>query len=250
MKISLAGRTALVTGGSSGIGEACVKIFREADAEVFFTYNKSAKNAAKIADKTSAKAIKCDVASEEQCRKAVDKVLADVGKIDVLVNNAGIYMDAAAGSEKFLEVWRQVMAVNVDSCVYFAHFAVPAMKKAGGGKIVNISSIHAVEGTAEASAYHSSKSAVDGLTRSWAVELAPSNIQVNSVGPGPIATPMWGDTTSGYAKEVAKMVPARRFGKPEEIAYAALFLASPFADYITGQTLFVDGGMLINVFKQ
>lgn len=129
------------------------------------------------------------------------------------------------------------------------NFAVPFMRKAGG-KIINISSIHAVDGAVNAAAYHSSKSGIDGLTRAMAVELAPLDIQVNSIGPGPITTPMWGDPEDKYAAEVAKLVPARRFGKPEEIAYAVVFLSSSMADYITGQTLFIDGGMLVNTFKQ
>lgn len=250
MKIELEGKTVLITGGSSGIGEACVRLFQESGANVNFTFNKNAENAAKIEKETSSRAFKCDVSSEKQCRKIVEEVASSSNRIDILVNNAGIYLDAAIGSDNFLDVWKKVIDVNLNASVYFTHFTLPFMKKTGAGKIINISSIHAIEGTTDASAYHSSKSGVDGLTRSLAVELAPFNIQVNSIGPGPIKTRMWGDTSVGYAKEVEQMIPARRFGKPEEIAYAAVFLGSPMADYITGQTLFVDGGLLVNVFKQ
>lgn len=250
MKIDLSGKIALITGGSSGIGEACVKVFSEANAKVFFTFNTNKTNAAKIAKQTNAVAIECDVSSDNQCKNTVNKVIEQSGRLDILVNNAGIYMDAEAGAPEYLDVWQKVISINLNACAAFANFAVPHMKTRKSGKIVNISSIHAIEGTSGASAYHASKAGLDGLTRALAVELAPYNIQVNSVGPGPIKTPMWGDTSSGYALEVAKMAPARRFGEPEEIAYSAIFLASPFADYITGQTLFVDGGMLINVFKQ
>lgn len=249
MKISLTGKTALVTGGSSGIGEACVRLLRESGAEVHFTYNKSGENAERIAADTSAKAIKCDVASESECKAAVEKAAEIAGRIDILVNNAGIYQAATAGSREFIGAWRNVMGVNLDSYAYCIHFVVPFMRKAGG-KIVNISSIHAVDGTVGAAAYHSSKSGVDGLTRAMAVELAPLNIQVNSIGPGPITTPMWGDPEDKYAVEIAKLIPARRFGKPEEVAYAVVFLSSPMADYITGQTLFIDGGLLVNSYKQ
>lgn len=249
MKISLTGKIALVTGGSSGIGAACVRLLRESGADVYFTYNKSRANAARIALETSARAVKCDVARSGQCQAAVEQAAARSGRLDILVNNAGIYRDAAAGAGEFIGVWRQVMGVNLDSYAYFIHFAVPFMQKAGG-KIINISSIHAVDGTSNAAAYHSSKAGVDGLTRALAVELAPLAIQVNSIGPGPITTPMWGDPKDKYAAEVAKLIPARRFGKPEEIAGAVVFLASAMADYITGQTLFIDGGMLINAFKQ
>lgn len=249
MKISLTGKTALVTGGSSGIGESCVRLLRESGADVHFTYNKSRENAARIAAETSARAIKCDVAKERQCKAAVERAADMSGRIDILVNNAGIYQDATVVSKDFIGVWRNVMGVNLDSYAYFIHFAVPFIRKAGG-KIVNISSIHAVDGTVNAAAYHSSKSGVDGLTRAMAVELAPLDIQVNSIGPGPITTPMWGDPKDKYAAKVAKLVPARRFGRPEEIAYAVVFLSSSMADYITGQTLFIDGGMLVNSFKQ
>lgn len=250
MKISLEGRTVLITGGSSGIGEACVKLFSEAGADVFFTYNKKAENAAKIAGETHSRAMRCDVSLEQECKKAIDEIISASKRLDILINNAGIYMGACAGSESFPDAWRRVIQVNLYSCAYLAHFAIPFMKKAGKGKIINISSIHSVEGTINSSAYHSSKSGMDGLTRSLAVELAPFNIQVNSIGPGPIDTPIWGNRESGYAKEIEKLIPARRFGKPEEIAYGVLFFASPYADYITGQTLFIDGGMLMNIYKQ
>ena len=249
IKISLIGKTALVTGGSSGIGESCVRLLRESGADVYFTYNKNRENAARIAAETSARAIKCNVAEESQCKAAVERAADVSGRIDILVNNAGIYQNAAAGSKEFIGAWRNVMCVNLDSYAYFIHFAVPFMRKAGG-KIVNISSIHAVDGTANAAAYHSSKSGVDGLTRALAVELAPLDIQVNSIGPGPIMTPMWGGPGNKDVTEIAKLIPARRFGQPEEIAYAVVFLSSSMADYITGQTLFIDGGMLVNSFKQ
>ena len=228
------------------IGEAYL---RESGANVFFTYNKSGKNAAKIAAETAAKAIHCDGAKEQACRDAVEQVAVAAGHLDILVNNAGIYESAAAGSSDFPGVWKNVMAVNLDSCAYFIHFAVPHMKKRGG-KIVNISSIHAADGTTDAAAYHASKAGMDGLTRAMAVELAPHNIHVNSIGPGATATPMWGDPNDGYAAKIAKLVPARRFAKPEEIAAAVVFLSSPMADYITGQTLFIDGGILINSYKE
>ncbi|OQA24758.1 MAG: 3-oxoacyl-(acyl-carrier-protein) reductase FabG [Verrucomicrobia bacterium ADurb.Bin345] len=249
MNIRLDGKTALVTGGSSGIGEACVRLLCESGANVFFTYNKGGKNAAKIASITSAKAIQCDGAREQACRDTVEQIILAAGRMDILVNNAGIYESAAADAPAFPAVWKNVMAVNLDACAYFIHFAVPHLKKRGG-KIVNISSIHAADGTTHAAAYHASKAGMDGLTRAMAVELAPHNIQVNSIGPGATATPMWGDPGDDYAAEIAKLVPARRFGKPEEIAAAVVFLTSPLADYITGQTLFVDGGILINSYKE
>ncbi len=248
MKIDLQGKTALITGGSSGIGEACVKLFSEAGATVYFTYNTNKDNAETLRD--VATPIKCDVSSQEACKEAVIEAASKSGKLDILVNNAGIFVDASLESDSYLHSFEKTIAVNLASSASLIHFALPYMKNSGG-KIVNISSILSAAGSVHASAYHASKAGMDGLTRSLAVELAPYNIQVNSIGPGPTLTPMWGDTSvNAFAKEVAKRIPARRFGKPEEVAYATLFMASPFADFITGQTLFVDGGILMNVFKQ
>ncbi len=250
MKIDISKKVVLVTGGSSGIGKSCVKAFCESGAQVYFTYNTNAENAAKIATEHSSTPYKCNVSLEEQCEKVMENIISSHGKIDILVNNAGIYMSSFAGDKSFMHVWRTIIDINLNACACFANLAVPYMKKNGSGKIINISSIHAAEGSSGASAYHSSKAGLDGLTRALAIELAPFNIQVNSIGPGPIRTPMWGDTSTGYAKKIAQMVPARRFGEPDEIAYAALFLASDKANYITGQSRFIDGGILINVYKE
>ncbi len=249
MEISLVGKTALVTGGSGGIGESCVRLLRKSGAEVFFTYHKNKDAATRIAEETSSEMVACDVANERQCRDAVERAGGKSGRLDILVNNAGIYLDASAGSKDFLTVWKKVREVNLDGCFHFAHFVIPHMS-GKGGKIINISSTASVQGSVDAAAYHSSKSGLDGLTRALAVELASVNIQVNSVNPGPTATPMWGDPPDKFADEVATMIPMRRFARPEEIAYVVVFLASNFADYITGQTIVVDGGLQVNVLKQ
>lgn len=249
MKISLSGKTALVTGGSGGIGESCVRLLSKSGAEVFFTYHNNMDKAKRIAEETSSEFIKCDVAKERQCRDAVEKASGKSGRLDILVNNAGIYLDAPAGAKNFLKTWRRIREVNLDGCFNFAHFAVPRMR-GKGGKITNISSTASEQGSVDASAYHSSKSGLDGLTRALAVELASANIQVNSVNPGPTATSMWGNPPEEFAEEVAKMIPMRRFAMPDEVAYVVVFLSSNFADYITGQTIFVDGGLQVNVLKQ
>ncbi|OGV52344.1 MAG: hypothetical protein A2X49_08280 [Lentisphaerae bacterium GWF2_52_8] len=251
MKIWLAGKTALVTGGSGGIGESCVRLLRNSGAAVFFTYHKNKAAAKRIAGETASEMIECDAARAEQCRLAAERACVKSGRIDILVNCAGIYLDAPAGGKDFLKTWKRVREVNLDSCFHFAHFVIPHMRERGG-KIINISSTGAVQGTSEAAAYHSSKAGLDGLTRALAVELASANIQVNSVNPGPTATSMWDadDPSEESPDEIAKLIPARRFAKPDEVAYVVVFLASKFADYITGQSIFVDGGLSVNVFKQ
>jgi NAD(P)-dependent dehydrogenase (short-subunit alcohol dehydrogenase family) len=247
MEINLKGKSALVTGGSSGIGESCVRILRECGAEVAFTFHKSGDNAATIAGETGATRIRCDVTNEVECREAVEQTVAALGAIDILVNNAGIYVDSVVGDAEYLAAWRAVLETNLYSSAYFTHYAVPFLKSKGG-KIINISSIYSVGGTSYGSAYHSSKAGMDALTRSLAVELAPFNIQVNSVGPGPVKTPIWEGTSAEYISNVTQCVPARRFGEVHEIATAVAFFSSSLSDYITGQTIFIDGGTLVNIW--
>jgi len=248
MEINLTGKTALVTGGSSGIGESCVRTLRECGAKVAFTFHNSYENAATIARESGALQIRCNVINEAECRAAVEQTAASLGSIDILVNNAGIYMDSTAGDDNYTSVWRTVLETNLHSSAYFIHYALPFLKLKGG-KVINISSIHSVAGTPGGSAYHSSKAAMDGITRSLAVELAPFNIQVNSIGPGPIKTPIWEGSSPEYLSHITNCVPARRFGETHEIASAVAFLSSQLSNYITGQAIFVDGGTLVNVYR-
>lgn len=246
--MNLSNKIILVTGGSSGIGEAIVRKCVEYGAKVVFTYNSGKENAEKITGETDTIALSCDVSNEAACNKVVDEVVKKYGRVDVLINNAGIYSGAEIDNSRFMEVWEKVMKVNLNGSIYFIRAVVPFMKKQKSGKIINITSIHSVEGTPEGTAYHASKSALDAVTRVLAVELAPYNINVNSLAPGAIKTPIWNGTSEEEEREITKRIPMKRFGRPEEIAGPVAFLASDLSSYLTGQTIFVEGGILMNVF--
>lgn len=246
--MNLENKVILVTGGSSGIGEAIVRKCVEYGAKVVFTYNSSKENAEKIASETGAAAIKSDVSIESQCNETVAQVFKDHGRIDVLVNNAGIYDGAMIDDSRFLEVLENVTKTDLKGSVYFLRAVTPIMKKQKSGRIINISSILSVSGDPGGLPYNASKAALDAVTRVAAIELAPFNINVNSIAPGAIKTPIWGNVDEAGQKEIAKRIPLGRFGKPEEIAEPVAFLASDLSSYMTGQTIFVDGGILINVF--
>ncbi len=250
MHIDLTNQVVLITGGSSGIGAACVRIFQEAGARVYFTYRSQPEQAARIAEQTSTTALACDITDAAACQRAVESVISAAGRLDILLNCAGVHLNAAADAEDFLKVWQQVIDVDLNGAAYCIHAAVPSMKRQGSGKIINISSVFSAISSAQNAAYSAAKAGVDGLTRACAIELASSNIQVNTVAPGPTKTPMWGIDAHYAFDAVAQFVPARRLGEPEDIAYAALFLSSPQAGYITGQTLFVDGGLTLNAFRE
>ncbi|MDO9399243.1 MAG: SDR family oxidoreductase [bacterium] len=246
--MNLSNKIILVTGGSSGIGESIVYKLVEYSAKVIFTYNSSKDNAKKISNKTGALALKCNISNEQECNNVVNKILKKHGRIDVLVNNAGIYDGAEIDNPRFLEVWEKVMKINLNGSIYFIRAVTPIMKKQKSGRIINISSIHSVEGVAEGMAYHASKAALDAVTRVAAIELASYNINVNSIAPGAIKTPIWDDTDEKEKFEIINRIPLKRFGNSDEIAGPVVFLASDLSNYITGQTIFVDGGILINVF--
>jgi NAD(P)-dependent dehydrogenase (short-subunit alcohol dehydrogenase family) len=185
-----------------------------------------------------------DVSAAESVAALFEWLTDDLGRCDVLVNNAGIATTAPV-SELPLERWNSTMAVNVTGALLMAQHAIPLMKQGGWGRIVNISSISGVRASAGRIAYGTSKAAIIGLTRQLAIELAPDNITVNSVAPGPV------DTATARAlhteltrQSYVRMIPMRRYGRPEEIAAAVSFLCSEDASYITGHTIPVDGGYL------
>ena len=246
----LENKVALITGGASGMGASMARIFAREGAKVVIADMLEAEGKA-IADeitRANGSAIfnKLDVSSEAQWRAAIDATLAAYGKLDVLVNDAGI--SGSAEQDLFdSAAWEKIMAINSTGTFLGMKFAIPEMKKVGGGSIVNISSISGVTGQRGIHvAYNASKGAVRTLTKAAAVQHGRDNIRVNSVHPG-LLPPM---RTSGRTADPAvraKMlegVPLRRDGRVEEVANAVLFLASDEASYITGVELYVDGGFL------
>jgi len=246
----LENKVALITGGASGMGESMARIFAREGAKVVIVDMLEAegrKIAAEITQANGAAIFQpLDVSSEAQWQAAIAATLAAYGKLDILVNDAGI--SGSAVEDLFdTEAWNKLMSVNATGTFLGMKFAIPEMKKAGGGSIVNISSISGVTGQRGIHvAYNASKGAVRTLTKAAAVQHGRDNIRVNSVHPG-LMPPM---RTSGRTADPvvrAKMlegVPLRRDGRVEEVANAVLFLASDEASYITGTELYVDGGFL------
>ncbi len=246
MDSGLAGKSVLVTGGSRGIGRAVVELFAAEGAEVTFWFRDDAAAAAQVAEAgTSAGgkviAEQMDVCDADGCTAAVERLTERCGRIDLLVNNAGIIRDNLIGLLSPDDV-QAVLDTNVVGMFNATRAAVPYMISQRAGKIINVSSVAGEKGGRGQTNYAASKGAVNALTRALAVELAPRRITVNAVAPGVIETQMSEEVRERAAEEVRARILLRRFGSPQEVAYAVWFLASRFADYITGQVLHVDGG--------
>src|SRR5829696_6459148 len=250
VSMRLENKVALITGGASGMGASMARIFAREGAKVAVAdmLEAEGRQVAEEITRANGAAIfqKLDVSSEAEWQAAIAATLAAFGKLDILVNDAGI--SGSAVEDLFdTEAWNRLMAVNATGTFLGMKFAIPEMKKAGGGSIVNISSISGVAGQRGIHVgYNASKGAVRTLTKAAAVQHGRDNIRVNSVHPG-LMPPM---RTSGRTADPAvraKMlegVPLRRDGRVEEVAHAVLFLASDEASYITGVELYVDGGFL------
>jgi NAD(P)-dependent dehydrogenase (short-subunit alcohol dehydrogenase family) len=249
--LRLKDKVAIVSGAGSsgpgmGNGKATAILFaREGAAVVAVDKNlKAAEETVKLitGDGGRATALQADVTKESEAEKVVEAAVSSYGRLDILFNNVGIGL-GSGGLKVTEEEWDAVMDTNLKSVLFLCKYAVPEMKKVGGGAIVNNASMAAFYGH-RLYAYAASKAGVTALTRSMAVGLARDNIRVNCVSPGFIDTPMVQPIMNEKRKQtVSERVPMRRHGKAEEIAYAVLFLASDEASYITGQTLSVDGGM-------
>ena len=230
----------LITGGSRGIGRACVELFAKQNHDVVFFYCKNAFTADEICKQyANVSAVQCDVSSPDEVRAAVAECIEKLGGIDVLINNAGIRRD---GLMVFMEDndWADVMRTNLDSFFYLTKLVVNPMIRARRGRIVNITSISGVTGLPGQVNYSSAKAALIGATKALSKELAARKITVNAVAPGFIATDM---TAELDESELKKTIPMGRFGQPEEVAALVSFLVSEQAAYITGQTINIAGGL-------
>jgi 3-oxoacyl-(acyl-carrier-protein) reductase len=243
----LQGKVCLVTGGSRGIGRAIVQAMNQAGADVAFTYQSSKESSEKLVESlningTRCRAYQANVASFEEMQELVQRVMKDLGPINILVNNAGINRD-----KSFLKMtkgmWDEVMRVNLDGVFHTTQLVAQDMVGAGWGRIINISSIVGQTGNFGQANYAATKGALISFTESLARELARKGITVNAVAPGFIETDMVSGMPEAAIDQVKSMTPMGRLGKPEEIADAVVFLASPRSSYVTGQVLAVNGGM-------
>jgi 3-oxoacyl-[acyl-carrier protein] reductase len=242
----LAGKKLLVTGGSRGIGRAIVELFAADGAEVAFFYRGNTAAAEEVVAAAAARgwavaADRVDVADPAAVGPAVERLIDRWGRIDVLVNNAGVIRDNLLGLLGDEDV-RTVLETNVGGVFNVTRAVVPHMISRRAGKIVNLGSVSGEKGGRGQTNYAASKGAIIAFTRALAVELAPRRITVNCVAPGVIETEMSQAVRELAGEEIKGRILLRRFGQPQEVAYAVWFLASRFADYVTGETLHVDGG--------
>jgi NAD(P)-dependent dehydrogenase (short-subunit alcohol dehydrogenase family) len=234
----LTGQTALVTGGTAGIGLACARLLARAGAMVVVTGRDQRRGESAVGQIAGdARFIAADLSDAASVTRLVERA----GEVDILVNNAASFPGALTVDQD-IATFETTFDTNVRGTYFLTAGLVPGMLQRRRGSIVNITSMVASKGVGGASTYGASKAAVEALTRSWAAEFGPYGVRVNSVAPGPTKTPgveaEWGDTN----EELGRALPLGRTADPEEIAHAVLFLASPRASFITGSTLHADGG--------
>jgi len=259
-KFSLRGKAALVTGGGRGIGKAVAQGFAKAGATVAITSRKLDDLEATVAEIKAfggdAHAVSAHLGKLDEIPKMVGAVMGKLGKIDILVNNAGASPAMASVLDTEERLWETIMNLNLKGLYFTSQAVARIMKKQGNGKIINIASVDGFRPELGVSVYSISKAAVRMVTRAFSIELAPFNIQVNTIAPGPISTKMldshWFHLSPEEAKrqkqEMAKTTPMGRIGEPDEIAGAAVYLASDASSYTTGTEIVVDGGILQSFF--
>lgn len=248
MKVDLSGKIALVTGGGRGIGRACCVALAEAGASVAINYSRSAEAAEEARAEIEAaggRAIvyQADVSSFKEAAAMFEKVKADFGTLDVLVNNAGVIHDTLLLTMK-PEGWRKVLGVSLDGAYHCTKAAGEIMLRKRAGKVISISSVAGVAGGGGQTNYASAKAGVIAFMRACAAEMGKRGIQFNAVLPGMIVTDMSARARERAGDAILERIPAGRFGEPEDVAGLVVFLASPQADYINGQAIAVDGGLL------
>ena len=251
---SVAGRVAIITGAASGMGRATAELLADEGARVVVAdlgVDRVAGVVSTITDAhgdDSALGVVCDVGDPAQLRSLVGDTIAWAGRLDIVVNNAGVsrVTSASQGDDEFEDHWSTTLDVNLTAQVRLVRLALPHLIESGGGRVVNIASTEAIVATAGLAAYAASKAGVTGLTRSLAVELGRHGVTVNCICPGPIDTamtaPIPDEAKATYAR---RRVPLRRYGSPEEVAHMTLNLCLPSSSFVNGATIPVDGGMTI-----
>jgi NAD(P)-dependent dehydrogenase (short-subunit alcohol dehydrogenase family) len=250
----LQNKVAIITGSARGIGRGMAIKFASEGCKVAIVdiIIKEAKTAlAEVKKKGDGIAIECDVTKEIQVRDAVNRVVSQYGTVDIMINNAGAAGESAPIEAMTEAIWDATFALNLKSVFFFCKYVVPIMKTKRYGKIINLSSIGAIQPPAHHIAYNAAKAAILGFTSDLATALAPYNINVNAIVPGPIRTSFYKKATDGMSESekdeffvnLGRKVPMQRAGTPEDMAGAALFLASDLGAYVTGHALYVSGGL-------
>jgi NAD(P)-dependent dehydrogenase (short-subunit alcohol dehydrogenase family) len=246
---ALAGRTAIVTGASRGIGRAIALLFAREGADVVLV-SRSAESLAQVFDEASraggtAMVVAADVTTEDAADRILARTREEFGRLDVLVNNAGGNSFTSPLASMRFGGWQKTMTLNVDSTVRLIQASLPDLAASGHGSIINVSSVAGLRGVPGMSHYSAAKAAVISLSQSLAVEVAPQGVRVNALIPGWIETDLTGFLRTDESVEAMALerVPMARWGRPEEIAQGALFLASDASSFMTGQCLVLDGGL-------
>jgi glucose 1-dehydrogenase len=253
MTHELAGRVAIVTGSDSGIGQAIATEFARAGADICITYRTDrsgadATNTLVEAAGRRAIVLQIDVREEGDVEKMFDATFERLGAPDILVNNAAVNADGTHVADMDSDAWDNVLRTNLYGPFYACRRFIRERRRAGGGgRIINVTSVHEEIPMVGAGAYDATKGGLKLLTRTLALELAPDRITVNNLAPGMILTPMNQEALRDPAKreEQTRAIPWKRAGRPEEVARLARYLASPDADYVTGASFFIDGGLMM-----
>lgn len=243
----LEGKVALITGATRGIGKGIAEVFAEEGAQVAFTYAGSVDKAKALEEElgkiTKVKSYQSDASDYDAAQQLAADVITDFGKIDILINNAGITRDNLM-LRMSKDDWDTIIKVNLDSVFNLTKAVIKPMMKARAGSIINMTSVVGVKGNAGQANYAASKAGVIGFSKSIALELGSRNIRCNAIAPGFIETEMTSALDEKTVQGWREGIPLKRGGQPEDVANACVFLASDMSTYITGQVLNVDGGML------
>lgn len=242
----LEGKVALITGATRGIGKGIAEVFAAHGAKIAFTYRSSDDAAKALVENlpTEALSFKADAASFEDAQRVIEETVKHFGKLDIIVNNAGIAKDTLI-LRMNVEQWQDVLDTNLNSVFYTTKAAMRTMLKQRSGSIINISSVVGLQGNAGQSNYAASKAGIIGFTKSVAREIGSRGIRANVVAPGFIATEMTSELPEKELATWLETIPLKRAGQPEDVANLCLFLASDMSTYVTGQVMNVDGGMVM-----
>jgi glucose 1-dehydrogenase len=250
----LTDRVAVITGADSGIGQATAIAFAGEGADVVVTYHSDedgAKETVRGVEAAGRRALlrQLDVTSEDAIERVFDDTLSELGRIDILMNNASVDSTGKQIAEISLEEWDRALRTNVTGAMLCCRRFIQERRKAGGkGKIINVTSVHDEIPRPGAAEYCASKGALQNLTRTLALELAPDGINVNNIGPGMVLTPMNQEALDSkkVLEEQVQSIPFKRAAQPEEIAHLAVYLASAESDYVSGSTFYIDGALMQN----